>query len=93
MLQIDKSAVDLSRFDRSIDQEPWGDEGKSGRSSSLLILPKKRFGVPLSVFLPDDEKSAKKVRAALIAQVPLDPNSSCRGVLRVIDTLVRWTRL
>ena len=92
-LTIDETSYDLTRFDRSVREDPWMNGSSTVPGETLLFLPKARFGLPLSVFLPDEKAKNEAVSAALSKYVPPADRSGYKGVLRVLDQIARWFRL
>ncbi|GEM_PF-2833435 len=44
-LTVDETSYDLTRFDRSVREDPWMNDSSIGSGATLLLLPKARFGV------------------------------------------------
>lgn len=92
-LTIDNASFDLTRFNRAVVEDPWTDGKSTAPGLTMLLLPKARLGVPLSVFLPDDEAQKEAVIAALTRHLAPTGGSSYLGVLRFFDRIARWLRL
>jgi hypothetical protein len=68
---------------------------KTGKTQSdaVLLLPKRRLGLPVEIVLPEDSREADAVLDAIGQILPIDEARSYRARLRFIDRIAQWLRL
>lgn len=60
---------------------------------SLTLLPKRRFGWAIPIYLPDDDETGMLITESLELSVPYSDAASYQAFTRQINRLVRWLRL
>lgn len=93
-LRINTATIDLTRYNRSVIDDPWTtSDGHTLPGTTILLLPKARLALPVGVILPDNPTQAANTLTALTTHIPLTDNDPYTTTLRTIDRIARWLRI
>ncbi len=62
-------------------------------STTVMLLPKQRFGLPVVFALPESDKEAEEMFGILTRVLSFDDAKDYRLGLRVLDHMAKWLRL
>lgn len=85
--------IDLQRFRAAYLDDLWSDRQNVVQQPTLALLPQKRLGIALTLFLPAAGEKQEKIVDTITSRVPLEDAAAYRTRIRTLDRVARWLRL
>lgn len=97
--RLDKKALTVNRQTLKLDDfraftiEAVQTNKHNTQSANVLLLPKRLFGIPSQITMPENADETDKILNAFSAVLPFDEANGYLTSRRVLDRLAHWLRL